>query len=58
MKVGDLVKAVIVDGHPIGIVTKIDYSRRFGALVHVHVEETNLAWPLLPHQLEVISAKK
>jgi len=58
MKIGDLVKAVIVEGKPIGIITKMEYSRRFGILCHVWVEKTRLSWPLRPHQLEVISAKK
>ena len=55
MKVGDLVRAMIVDGHPMGIVTKIEYSTQFGYIAHVHVADTKLSWPLKANQLEVIS---
>ena len=35
MRVGDLVKVLIVDGKPTGIITKVDRSRRWTVLYEV-----------------------
>jgi len=59
MQVGDLVKALIVEGQPSGIITKVRHSKRFGALFHVFTEGSEIgSYPFREHQLEVISASR
>ena len=61
MKVGDLVKVLIVDGKPTGIITHADYSTRWTVLYKVLLGS---GWPsnthvdFREHQLEVISASR
>ena len=61
MQVGDLVKVLIVDGKPTGIITKVDHSRRWTVLYEVLMGSD---WPrntyvdFREHQLEVISASR
>ena len=52
MKVGDLVKVLIVDGHPIGIITKVENSQRWQFLYHVWNENQGVSYPFREHQLE------
>jgi hypothetical protein len=54
VKVGDLVKVLIVDGKPTGIITKVDHSRRWTVLYEVLMGSGR--YPVREHQLEVISA--
>jgi hypothetical protein len=57
MQVGDLVKALIVEGRPSGIITKVERSTRWTALYHVLTEGSEIgSYPFRAHQLEVISA--
>ena len=61
MKVGDLVKVLIADGKPTGIITHADYSTRWTVLYKVLMGGD---WPrntyvdFREHQLEVISASR
>ena len=61
MQVGDLVKVLIADGKPTGIITHADYSTRWTALYKVLMGGD---WPrntyvdFREHQLEVISASR
>ena len=62
MKVGDLVKAMIITGHPKGIITKIERAQRWGALHYVHLFDDLPAGQgsrtcLRTHQLETIGNK-
>jgi len=59
MQVGDLVKALIVEGQPNGIITKVERSTRFGRLLHVFTEGSEIgSYPFREHQLEIISASR
>ena len=59
MKVGDLVKALIVEGQPSGIITKVEHSTRWTVLYHVFADGPEIgSYPFREHQLEVISATK
>ena len=61
MQVGDLVKVLIVDGKPTGIITSAEYSTRWTVLYKVLLGN---GWPanthadFREHQLEVISASR
>ena len=53
MKVGDLVKALIVEGQPSGIITKVEYSSRWTVLYHVFTTGTEIgSYPFREYQLE------
>ena len=56
MLVGDLVKALIVEGHPIGVVTKVAHSTRWGAMYHVHPAFLTSPFPFQEHQLQLLSS--
>jgi hypothetical protein len=56
MQVGDLVKALIVSSHPMGVITKVKHTARFGHVAYVRIEGMDVPWPLKAAQLEVISA--
>jgi len=63
MKVGDLVKAMIITGHPKGIIIKVEQTHRWGALHFVHLFDDLPAQSyhkavLREHQLEVINASR
>ena len=59
MKVGDLVKALIVEGQPLGIVTKVERSERWTVMYHILTEGSKIgSYPFREHQLEVISATR
>jgi hypothetical protein len=55
MKVGDLVKILIVDGKPLGVVTKVENSTRWCVLYEVRLGQS---WDtevfFREHQLEAI----
>ncbi len=56
MKVGDLVKALIVEGQPIGIITKVEHSSRWTVLYHVFTTGLELGpFPFREHQLELLN---
>jgi hypothetical protein len=56
MKIGDLVRALIVTGQPIGFITKVEHSNRWEVLYHVWTGETPAgSYPFRKHQLEVVS---
>ena len=61
MQVGDLVKVLIVDGKPTGIITKVDHSRRWTVLYEVLMGR-GYGWDaevfFREHQLEIISASQ
>ena len=57
MQVGDLVKVLIVDGKPTGIITHADYSRRWTVLYKV-LMGSGTPFDFREHQLEVISASR
>lgn len=58
MQVGDLVKVLIVGGHPMGIITKVEHSGRWTTLYEVLMGK-GYGWDtevyFREHQLEVIS---
>jgi len=63
MQVGDLVKTLIKTDNPIGIITKVERSVRWGALYHVsfvgdlHPKAPhNFAFKL--HQMELFNASR
>jgi len=63
MKVGDLVKTLIMSDNPIGIITNVERSTRWGALYRVSFvgklhpkAPQNFAFKL--HQLEMINASR
>ena len=59
MQVGDLVKALIVEGQPRGIITKVEHSTRWTVMYHVHTEGSEIgSYPFREHQLELISASR
>jgi len=58
MKVGDLVKALIIEGQPSAIITKVERSERWGAMYHVYPALLANPFPFQEHQLEVISASR
>ena len=59
MKVGDLVKALIVEGQPNGIITKVEHNSRWTVLYHVFTEASEVGpYPFREHQLELISASR
>ena len=56
MKVGDLVRALIIAGHPLGVIIKKRQSQRFGTLYHVWTCEGQIgSYPFTECQLEKIS---
>ena len=60
MKVGDLVKSLIVTERPVGVIYKIDKTHRWGTLYYVmFLKDSTLSTPntfrFKKHQLEVIS---
>ena len=57
MQVGDLVKVLIVDGKPTGIITHADYSARWRVLYKV-LMGTGSPATFREHQLELISASR
>ena len=63
MQVGDLVKAMIITGHPKGIIIKIEQTQRWGALHWVHLFDVHPVQSyhktvLREHQLEVIDESR
>ena len=57
MQVGDLVKVLIVDGKPTGIITHADYSTRWTVLYKVLLGGGwNSQVDFREHQLEVINS--
>ena len=63
IKVGDLVKAMIITGHPKGIITKIELTQRWGSMYYIHFFEdyTPGNYPkacLCEHQLEVLNESR
>ena len=59
MKVGDLVRALIVEAQPTGIITKVEHSERWTVLYHVFTEGSEIgSYPFREHQLELISASR
>ena len=63
MQVGDLVKAMIITGHPRGIITRIEQTQRWGALHYVHLFDGLTPGQyyktcLRTHQLEAINEQR
>ena len=62
MKVGDLVRIIIVDDHPLGVITKIDMSIRWGGPVYSVHSTCPLFGPhhtdFLEHQLELFNESR
>ena len=59
MKVGDLVKALIVEGQPKGIITKVERNSRWTVLYHVFTNGSEIgAYPFREYQLELISESR
>ena len=55
MQVGDLVKTLIVEGQPHGIITKVERSTRWTVLYHVWAGDTGVdCFPFREHQLELL----
>jgi len=58
MKVGDLVKALIVNYHPIAVISHTEPNMRFGVLYHVVFADPKACEPSFPFtekQLEVVT---
>jgi hypothetical protein len=63
VQVGDLVKAMIITGHPRGIITRIEQTQRWGALHYVHLFDDLTPGQyrktcLRAHQLEAVSESR
>ena len=63
MEVGDLVKAMIITGHPTGIITRIEQTQRWGALHFVYLFDDLVPGQtrqtcLREHQLESFSESR
>ena len=60
MQVGDLVRALIIEGQPVGVITQVEQSERWRALYYVWAANTGQvgSFPYREHQLEVISASR
>jgi len=63
VQVGDLVKAMIITGHPRGIITRIEQTQRWGPLHWVHLFDdlspgNYRKTCLRTHQLEAINEQK
>ena len=57
MQVGDLVRALIVEGQPNGIITKVERSTRWTVLYHVWADGAEIgAFPFREHQLQLLSS--
>tara|TARA_B100000674_G_scaffold133993_1_gene103571 strand:+ start:196 stop:372 length:177 start_codon:yes stop_codon:yes gene_type:complete len=56
MQVGDVVKLLIVDGHPIGLVTDAWDSNTGGRQGYVKINGRAKQWIFRDTQIEVISA--
>ena len=58
MQVGDLVKCLIVENQPTGIITRVERSNRWVVLYRVTSFQVISDFPFRKHQLEVISANR
>ena len=58
MQVGDIVKLLTVDGHPIGLVTEAWGSNTGGRQGYVKINGRDRQWIFRDEQVEVISASR
>jgi len=59
MQVGDLVRALIIEDRPMGIIIAIQKSSRFQRLYYVWTENGQIgSFPFREHQLELVSANR
>ena len=58
MRVGDVVKLLTVDGHPIGLVTEAWDSNTGGRQGYVKINGRDRQWIFRDKQIEVISASR
>ena len=55
MEVGDLVRCLIVEDQPMGIITRVERTNRWTVLYHVTSCRVISDFPFRKHQLEVVS---